>query len=397
MQNHTHRCVLIIGVLILSNSGIAKSNPPTPRPSEKVQPPQPEPDKSGQQPQTDQRGTENSPIVVKITPPEILQKQSEQAAPKENSKSSAEWWTVYLTGLLAAIGVMQTFVFGIQARRLKQTIIKMDEIAVGQTKDMSDAIEQSSRSATAMEHVSIGIAKTADMNEQMFENQSAFWNKQTKNYGKIIGFGKILAIAAIAGAIVSICMLYFIRAQLGQMKYSGEQTDKIIENYKRLADATEGAQRARIAVVIVDIEGPWEANKETSVRINYINVGHDVAVDVRNHSTFTKLNVGKDFVFGETPVNGGINNTCNNTINESGGSLSFPDTHKDMWAIQPISANFFSEDIISRERVLIMHGCITYLSSDVLRLTGYCIVLGYGKDHATSAKTAFCNDGNFAR
>lgn len=44
-------------------------------------------------------------------------------------KSSSDWWLVKLTAGLLAVGAIQTLVFGIQAVRLKQTIIKMDDVA----------------------------------------------------------------------------------------------------------------------------------------------------------------------------------------------------------------------------------------------------------------------------
>jgi hypothetical protein len=104
---------------------IADSNYPIPRPWESGKPPQAEAENRRQQPQYDQTGSEELPFFIKEAPPEILQKQSEEAPTQESGNSSPEWWTVYLTAVLATIGVMQTIVFGLQAHRLKQTINTM--------------------------------------------------------------------------------------------------------------------------------------------------------------------------------------------------------------------------------------------------------------------------------
>jgi len=54
----------------------------------------------------------------------------------------------------------------------------MDEIATGQTKDMGDAIKESSRSASAMEIVAEGISRTVTKSEQVFDIQKDVWKNQ---------------------------------------------------------------------------------------------------------------------------------------------------------------------------------------------------------------------------
>ena len=69
--------------------------------------------------------------------------------------SIANTLTVLFTGILAAMAILQSIVFGVQAKRLRETVEKMDEIAEEQTSDMGRYIEQASRAALAME----GVAK----------------------------------------------------------------------------------------------------------------------------------------------------------------------------------------------------------------------------------------------
>lgn len=96
---------------------------------------QPKPNGGEQQPHTDQRGTEQSPVFVKITPSEVLQDKPESATAKEDDKASADWWMVKLTGVLAFIGFFQLIVFGWQAHRLKQTIDTMERLGKKQSED----------------------------------------------------------------------------------------------------------------------------------------------------------------------------------------------------------------------------------------------------------------------
>jgi hypothetical protein len=198
-----------------------------------------------------------------------------------------------------------------------------------------------------------------------------------------------------AGA--AIAQFGIMKAQLDEMKSGSEQVERAIEASSRQAAAAEEANRAWIDVATVDIEGPWEIGKDATIKISYLNTGREVATSVRNHATVFPVHVDKTFSFGETSVNGGQNNTCNAVFNEAGGVLAFPDNRRDSWMPQKISGNLLNEDVFSGDSVLVLQGCISYLSSDVLKMTGYCVILGNGNAHASSAKTPWCADGNFAK
>jgi hypothetical protein len=82
-----------------------------------------------QQPATNQRGTQDSPVFVKIIPNPKTQEETANDAQDYKDKSTNEVNLVKFTGrlfwatfFLAVIGVFQLFVFGLQAHRLKQTI-----------------------------------------------------------------------------------------------------------------------------------------------------------------------------------------------------------------------------------------------------------------------------------
>lgn len=77
----------------------------------------------------DARGTEQSPIAIKVIPPSVTDKKSAADNKERDGKSESDWWLVRLTGVLAIIGFLQLIVFGQQARRLRQTVTTMEDTA----------------------------------------------------------------------------------------------------------------------------------------------------------------------------------------------------------------------------------------------------------------------------
>ncbi|MGD1147537.1 MAG: hypothetical protein ABR961_06280 [Thermoanaerobaculaceae bacterium] len=107
------------------------------------------------------QGTESSPLFVKVLAAPKTAEETADDRQTRHDQSSANWWMVKLTAAVFFVGVIQAIVFGLQARRLKETIKKMDQIAGGQTKDTRDAITQAARSAGAVEQVAAGLQERA--------------------------------------------------------------------------------------------------------------------------------------------------------------------------------------------------------------------------------------------
>ena len=97
-------------------------------------------------------------------------------------KGNADWWLVRLTGVLGVIGLLQLAVFGLQARRLRQSIDTMRELGTQQSTDMTRSISQATRAATAMEDVATGIGETVSINKSVIEGQRDFWSRQMRAY-----------------------------------------------------------------------------------------------------------------------------------------------------------------------------------------------------------------------
>jgi hypothetical protein len=130
--------------------------------NQKQSPSQPanNPEAANQQSRDDLRGTDSSPIVVKVLPTPKTDAETAQEKQDHQDQSAANWWMVKLTGAIMVIGLIQSFVFALQARRLRQTILKMEEIGRGQTDDMRASIGEATRAATAMEGIATSLVSS---------------------------------------------------------------------------------------------------------------------------------------------------------------------------------------------------------------------------------------------
>jgi hypothetical protein len=71
---------------------------------------------------TDQRGTDQSPLVVKVLPSIPSQSDSAYVAQEESGRSSSDWVLVFFVGLLVIVVAGQAVVFAIQAKLLRETV-----------------------------------------------------------------------------------------------------------------------------------------------------------------------------------------------------------------------------------------------------------------------------------
>jgi hypothetical protein len=118
------------------------------------------PNATNKQTNDDLRGTDNSPVVVKVLPTPKTNEETADIKQDRKDQTAVNWWMVKLTGAIVLIGIIQGLVFALQARRLRQTIIKMEEIAKGQTDDMKASIREATRASTAMEGIATSMASS---------------------------------------------------------------------------------------------------------------------------------------------------------------------------------------------------------------------------------------------
>jgi hypothetical protein len=122
---------------IASTQATPPSQPPIPTPGEITDHQETHAGNGDDQSKIDLCGTDKSPLVVKILPNPQTNDIPTDKHDQSNEKPSHDWWspewsTVWVTVALAIIGTFQLWVFGRQARRLKETVEKMDEIAKNQ-------------------------------------------------------------------------------------------------------------------------------------------------------------------------------------------------------------------------------------------------------------------------
>lgn len=107
-----------------------------------------------QQPATnDQRGTEQSPLIVKVSPPAKTQVETDQETEDRNEKSTNDRHVIELTAGLALIGFLQFLVYAYQAKKLRETVKSAGE----QSEAMERHIGEAARSANAMENIATVI------------------------------------------------------------------------------------------------------------------------------------------------------------------------------------------------------------------------------------------------
>ena len=125
---------------------------PPPTPGKTAKPKQQQSAAREQPANSDQRGTEQSPLVVKTLEPAKRQAEGEQEANRQQ-KTTSDWWIVILTGVLALIAFGQLGVYLYQAKKLRETVAAAGE----QSKAMERHIGEAARSADAMEHIATVI------------------------------------------------------------------------------------------------------------------------------------------------------------------------------------------------------------------------------------------------
>ena len=101
----------------------------------------------------DQRGTEQSPLVVKTLVSPKTQEETSRDEEERKQKSENDRNIVHLTFALAAIAFGQLLVYAYQAHKLRQTVRSAGE----QSQAMERHIGEASRSANAMEKIAAVI------------------------------------------------------------------------------------------------------------------------------------------------------------------------------------------------------------------------------------------------
>ena len=107
---------------------------------------------------------------------------------------------------------------------------------------------------------------------------------------------------------VGVKTFWVLDAQLNEMRSSSEDGHKTLiatnahladaariqaDAATRLAAAAEAANRPWIAIASADIQGPWQLDTATNIKLNYLNTGRAVAASVQCGADSSPYDVGK--------------------------------------------------------------------------------------------------------
>jgi len=111
-----------LALLLVAGNAPAQSQQPIPSPAKSGQLPQNHPQRSKNAIRSDDRGTENSPIVVKVLSTPKSNEEAIADAAEQKYKIAVDWRLVVFTGCLVIVGALQLIVFGLQAVWLRKTV-----------------------------------------------------------------------------------------------------------------------------------------------------------------------------------------------------------------------------------------------------------------------------------
>ncbi|HEX3740413.1 MAG TPA: hypothetical protein VHV29_11975 [Terriglobales bacterium] len=126
---------------------------PTPCAGKSREPQKQQPQSINQPTNQNQRGTQDSPVFVKVIPSPKTQAEIDQDAEERQQQSSRQWWAIVISAVLAVIALGQAIIYWYQAIQLRRTV----DSAADQSKAMNRHIGEAARSANAMEDISVKI------------------------------------------------------------------------------------------------------------------------------------------------------------------------------------------------------------------------------------------------
>jgi len=134
MINWKKQIIILISLILflLSIIIITAVNAESPRQSEK------EATHPQQNTANNHRGSDQSPLIVKILPTIKNNVEAENETKEKEEKATNDKRIIQITGILAVIGFLQLIVFGLQARRLRQTVEVTKEAANATTNSVAN-------------------------------------------------------------------------------------------------------------------------------------------------------------------------------------------------------------------------------------------------------------------
>jgi hypothetical protein len=138
-----HHSILGIALLLAVCGGSwAQSQQPPPSEGEIGQPQQPQTEPSQQTPSTDQRGTEQLPLIVEIFKTRKSEAEAAQEAKDREDRASLDWKTIVLNALLVLVAALQFGALIVQAYWLRRTVKVSEAAAIAATRSADAVVSQ---------------------------------------------------------------------------------------------------------------------------------------------------------------------------------------------------------------------------------------------------------------
>ncbi len=170
-------------VALVTFGGAAYSQQPAPSEPEVSQPQQPGAESRQQAPPADQRGTENSPVIVKVLPAPKTKEEAERDQRERDEKSALEWNTLLLGALTLVVLALQLAAFVYQGIKLRQTVKTMDDMSHRQLRAYID-VEPLGISEYFGANYSIGHIGIKNVGNTLAKNVSMFSTIEWTQDGK---------------------------------------------------------------------------------------------------------------------------------------------------------------------------------------------------------------------
>ncbi len=125
-------------VLIVAGNGWANSQPPPPTPTEAREQPKTNTKQDKHRAEPDKRGTESSPLVIKVLPSETNEPDTSEATSKQNDYASPEWALVYVTAILTMFtGGLMFYTAKLWGAAQRQAVEMQESLVVAERANLS--------------------------------------------------------------------------------------------------------------------------------------------------------------------------------------------------------------------------------------------------------------------
>lgn len=151
--------------LFVAGAALAQSQEPSPAPANTEQKKQAHPKHEQQRASTDQRGTESSPLFIKVVPSLPVEPRSSEHTEKPNDYASPEWGLVWVTIILAAITAILACYTAKLWGATKALAEDAKETAARQAEDMQASLKIANISAKSTTDAAKAAQDSADTAE----------------------------------------------------------------------------------------------------------------------------------------------------------------------------------------------------------------------------------------